>query len=47
LENSDSDAYWAQRVQNIADLVAKKREALCRTVNQAMEDLIMEIAKEN
>ena len=34
------------KVQHIADLIVKKREILCRTVNQTMEDLIMEIAKE-
>ena len=34
-------------MHHIAGLVAKKRETLCRTVNQAMEYLIMEIAKED
>jgi len=34
------------KVRNIADLVAKKREIMCRAVNQTMEDLIMEIAKD-
>jgi hypothetical protein len=33
-------------MRNVADLVAKKRKALCRTVNQTMEDLIMEITQE-
>jgi len=33
-------------VRHIADLVVKKREMLCRTVNQTMEDLILEIARE-
>lgn len=30
-------------MQHTADLIAKKRDALCRAVNQTMEDLIMEI----
>jgi len=34
------------KVQNIADLIVKKREILCRTVSQTMEDLIVEIAKD-
>ena len=34
------------KIQHIADLIAKKREILRRTVNQTMEDLIMEISKE-
>jgi len=34
------------KVQHIADLIVKKREILCRTVSQTMEDLIVEIAKD-
>ena len=33
-------------IQHIADLIAKKREILRHTVNQTMDDLIMEISKE-
>jgi len=33
-------------IQHIADLVVKKREILRHTVNQTMEDLILEISKE-
>ena len=35
-----------EKARSIADLIAKKREILCHTVNQAMEDLILEVAKE-
>ena len=44
---AENEASAAQKMQNIADLIAKKREILCRSVNQSMEDLIIEIAKEN
>jgi len=33
-------------MQHIADLVVKKREIIRHTVNQTMEDLIIEISKE-
>jgi transcriptional regulator with XRE-family HTH domain len=38
----------AQRnnTRHVAEVVAKKRKTLCRTVNQAMEDLIIEIIQE-
>jgi len=36
-----------ENIQHIADLIVKKRELLCRTVNQTMEDLIIEIARED
>jgi len=44
----EREAHHKQRdkVQHIADLIVKKREMLCRTVNQTMEDLIVEIAKD-
>jgi len=35
-----------RNMQRIADLVVKKREFLRHTVNQTMEDLIIEISKE-
>jgi len=33
-------------IQHVADLVAKKREILRHAVNQTMDDLIMEISKD-
>jgi len=41
----ESSCDQRNKVTHIANLIVKKREILCRAVNQSMEDLIMEIVK--
>jgi transcriptional regulator with XRE-family HTH domain len=45
---TEQKASHAQRsnMRHVAELIVKKRKTLCRTINQTMEDLIMEITQE-
>jgi len=43
----DSLRAHRDEVQRMANLVASKREILCRAINQSMEDLVMEITKDD